>query len=127
MDQARRDPEPAAELHPVGCLARPEAWFKERVELLAVLEPSAIGGEARVARELRQLDRVAQLGEHRVGADAHVELAVAPREHAVGREEREVSAELSGQRARACVVGDVVGDQMQRAVIERGLEVLPAP
>ena len=80
--------------------------------------------EPRVRRELAERRARAELREHRVGADADVDLAVARREHAVGGEEGEAAAELAGQVAGAGVVGDEVADQVQRGVVQRGLDAL---
>ena len=128
VDEARGMPSPEAAPRPSASPSRAaKSGASSASSSSRCATRSGLSAKRGSLDESRGAEFLAELREHRVGAHAHVELAVARLEHPVGSEEREAAADLAGQPPRPGVVGDVVADQVQRGVIERGLDALAPP
>ncbi len=93
---------------PLGSGSRPQALLEQAVQLVAVLDPGGIGGEARVVRHLCHPEGRCQPAELAVAGCAGEQRSVAGGEDLVGRDHRRLRAEPPRDRSAAEVARDVV-------------------
>ena len=99
-----------------------ERSLEDRTELVAVAHAIGVGAEAGVVDELGQPDDGADRGEQAVVAAGDHQLAVARREHLVGRHHREPRALAVRHGAVGEVAGEVVADVAERGLVERDVD-----
>ena len=123
VDRADRDVGGAQDLDPVVGRLRAEDRLERLAERVEVGDARRVGGEALVARQLRQPDRLAQPREQAVVADRDGERAVGRLVGLVGRDARVAVAAARGLGARRHPARALVEQRGQHRVQQRDLDV----
>src|SRR6266513_2967854 len=125
VDRAVRNAGRFEQLHPLPGAAPAKHLLQQPGELGAVFDALAVGGEARILRQLAASRRLAELPIQVVVAAGEDHLPVARAERLIGHDIRVQVAQALRRHARGEVVGVLVGKQRDLRVEQREIEMLP--
>ena len=127
VDGSRRDAGRVEPLDPARDLAARKTRLEDLDQLVPVGDALGVRGEALVLDEVGHLEHRRKLREEVVVGGEHHQLPVARREGLVRRDQWEGRPVPPGDRARAKVADQVVGDESERRLVQGNVDHPPLP